>query len=114
MRQEYQEAEDGTIGGIQPVAVGEEAEASRCLTGDPLIAWEALTGEMGGSVCFWGLLITYVFDIGLQEGERLLRVPRPDGGIEAFAWLALLRGSASSQDMPDDVWGERESPWARK
>jgi hypothetical protein len=46
---EYEEHEGDAIGAIEPMAVGQEAEASTAVTGGPLIAWETLTVEMGGS-----------------------------------------------------------------
>jgi len=45
----------------------------------------------------------------LYEGERILLIPGPEGGIEGLAALAFLRGASPSKDVADSVRRKAEA-----
>ncbi|HUS69937.1 MAG TPA: hypothetical protein VM075_04080 [Anaerolineae bacterium] len=106
---DYQDHEGHTISAVESVAIGQEAEAGTCFARGPLIAREALTEQVGGSLCAWGLAVVYVFDIGLYDRERLFLIPGPQGGTEGLARLTFLRRPSSSEDIADGLRGKAEA-----
>jgi hypothetical protein len=65
-----------------------------------------VTAQMGGMAGSQALFVMDVLHINLDEGEGLLRFPRPKGRIKALAALELASVAVAAQDMANRMWGK--------
>jgi hypothetical protein len=86
------------------MAVGKEAEAGTAITGGPLVARETTLAYMIPERTAKGLLVQDILNVSLNEGEGILCIPCPHGGIEGLAPFACsLDGVLPSQNVSDGV-----------
>jgi hypothetical protein len=88
------------------MAVSKEAEASSPIATGPLIAGEFLLSQVIPKGRSKGLFIQDIFHIRLDEGERLLNIPCPEGRIKVFARFALFNKAMAAEYMADGVGGD--------
>ena len=86
----------------------QQAQARATFQKSPLIARQAVLAQVIPAFRAERALVVDVFDIGLDERERLLALPRPVRGIEASARFAGAAGCGcvAFEDVSDGIGGE--------
>jgi hypothetical protein len=94
------------------MTVGQEAEASAAVAGCPLVTREMMFAQVVPKGRAEGLLVQDILHIRLDEGERLLHFPRPQGWIEGLAAFTtyFFDWITAAKDVADGVRGDVQTP----
>jgi len=97
------------ISAVEVVSKQQEAQAGASITEGELIAGQMEAAEMLPEGSSQGLLIQHILHICLEEGQGLLFIPGPMGGVEGAALSGGVDQAIAIKDMADGM-GEREMP----